>query len=570
MRYAGIAVCAGVALNKSYRLAPLPQFDSELRTAMSTDRARQAYLDARARLESEFRLTASQSGGANAELIEVQLAMLNDESFTEQVESGIASGYAPETAVLRAARSFEQMLSALDDEYMAARADDVRDLGVRLACRMTNQPYPSLTGLTEDCIVVAHDLLPSMLITAEISRIRGIVTENGTRTSHIAILAAGLEIPSIVGCKGAMEIAHGETIFLDGEHGTVENGLSGDALEKCRIRELAYRRERNELMNFAAQKAMTRDGKRISVLANIVNPLALDKVLAYHADGVGLFRTEFLYMNRAALPTEEEQFAVYSDVAKKLNGLPLTIRTMDIGGDKEAECLHLPKEENPFMGYRAVRISLDRRDLILPQLRAILRAAVYGEVWVMFPMIAVKRELEGMLAALEEAKAQLKSEGKPFGASIRVGIMVEVPSAVIMLDQLGKLAEFVSIGSNDLTQYTYAADRMNPRVSYLNDFLDPAVLRMIKRTIDVSAACGIDCSLCGEMAGDALGLAALVALGIHKVSVSPSGILKTKKRLSLLDTAVLCGAGELMINAEDATEVKLHLLKALPEEYALV
>lgn len=570
MRYAGIAVCAGVALNQSYRLAPLPEFDSELRTAMSTERARQAYLDARANLESEFRLTASRSGGANAELIEVQLAMLNDESFTEQVESGIASGYAPETAVLRAARSFEQMLSALDDEYMAARADDVRDLGVRLACRITNQPYPSLTELTEDCIVVAHDLLPSMLITAEISRIRGIVTENGTRTSHIAILAAGLEIPSIVGCKGAMEISHGETIFLDGEHGTVENGLTEDALEKCRDRELAYRRERNELMDFASQSAVTRDGKRILVLANIVNPLALDKVLAYHADGVGLFRTEFLYMNRAALPTEEEQFAVYSDVAKKLNGLPLTIRTMDIGGDKEAECLHLPKEENPFMGYRAVRISLDRRDLILPQLRAILRAAEYGEVWVMFPMIAVKRELEGMLAALEEAKAQLKSEGKPFGASIRVGIMVEVPSAVIMLDQLGKLAEFVSIGSNDLTQYTYAADRMNPRVGYLNDFLDPAVLRMIKRTIDVSAACGIDCSLCGEMAGDALGLAALVALGIHKVSVSPSGILKTKKRLSLLNTAVLCGAGELMINAEDATEVKLHLLKALPEEYALV
>ncbi len=193
---------------------------------------------------------------------------------------------------------------------------------------------------------------------------------------------------------------------------------------------------------------------------------------------------------------------------------------MDIGGDKEAECLHLPKEDNPFLGYRAVRISLERKDVILPQLRAILRAAVYGEIWVMFPMIAVKKELDGMLAALEEAKAQLTSEGIPFGKCTRVGMMAEVPSAVIMLDKLAKMVEFVSIGSNDLTQYTYAADRMNPRVSYLGDFLDPAVLRMIKRTIDVSRECGIDCSLCGEMAGDALGLAALVALGIHKVSGS--------------------------------------------------
>ena len=570
MRYRGVAVCAGVALSQSFRLAPLPEFDYDRRAAVSPERAKQVYRDASAQLENEFRLTAEQSGGTNAELLEVQLAMLNDESFAELIGSGIAAGYAPETAVLRAARNFEQMLAALDDEYMAARADDVRDLGVRLACKIAKLPYPSLAGLTEDCIVVAHDLLPSMLITAELSRIRGIVTENGTRTSHIAILAAGLEIPSIVGCRGAMEISHGELVFLDGEHGTVENELQTGLLEDYRNRELVYHRERKELLEFAEKEAVTRDGKRVLVLANIVNPLTLDKVLNYHADGVGLFRTEFLYMNRATLPTEEEQFAIYAAAAKKLGGLPLTIRTMDIGGDKEAECLHLPKEDNPFLGYRAVRISLERKDVILPQLRAILRAAVYGEIWVMFPMIAVKKELDGMLAALEEAKAQLTGEGIPFGKCTRVGMMAEVPSAVIMLDKLAKSAEFVSIGSNDLTQYTYAADRMNPRVSYLGDFLDPAVLRMIKRTIDVSHECGIDCSLCGEMAGDALGLAALVALGIHKVSVSPSGILKTKKRLSLMDTAALCGTGELMINAEDATEVKMHLLKALPEEYAQV
>ena len=570
MRYRGIAVCAGVALNRSFRLAPLPEFDYELRAETGTELARQAYRNASLSLESEFRLTAAQTGaGTYADLIDVQLAMLNDESFVELIEAGIAAGYAPETAVLRASRSFEQMLSALDDEYMAARADDVRDLGVRLACRITNRPYPSLSELAEDCIVVARDLLPSMLITAKLTHVRGLVTENGTRTSHISILAAGLEIPSVVACQGAMEIPHGELIFLDGEHGTVEDGLEVSSLDDYRDREIRFQREREELLKFAAQEATTHDGERVFVLANIVNPLTLDKVLAYRADGVGLFRTEFLYMNRSTLPSEEEQFATYSAAARKLGGLPLTIRTMDIGGDKEAECLHLPKEENPCLGYRAVRISLDRKDLLMPQLRAILRAAAYGKIWVMFPMIAVKKELQEMIAALKEARTQLENEGVAFGEAVRVGMMVEVPSAVIMLDQLGKMAEFVSIGSNDLAQYTYAADRMNPRVSYLNDFLDPAVLRMIKRTIDISAKCGIDCSLCGEMAGDALGLAALIALGIHKVSVSPSGILKTKKRLSLLDMAALRGTGELMIHAEDATEVRMHLLKALPEGYVL-
>jgi phosphotransferase system enzyme I (PtsI) len=365
-----------------------------------------------------------------------------------------------------------------------------------------------------------------------------------------------------------MDVPHGELVFLDGERGVLESGLSADDVRVFTARKSAYQKEREELLTYASREAVTADGVAINLFANIVNPLALDRVLAYQADGVGLFRTEFLYMNRSTLPDEEEQFSLYSAAAKKLGDQPLTIRTMDIGGDKEAECLHLPAETNPFMGYRAVRISLDRKDLLMPQLRAILRAAAYGNIWVMFPMIAVKKELTGMIAALAEAKEQLKSEGVAFGESLRVGIMVEVPSAALQLDHFAKLIDFVSIGSNDLTQYTYAADRMNQRVGYLYNFLDPAVLRLIKRTIDVSDENDIACSLCGEMAGDALGLAALLALGIKKISVSPSGILTTKRRLSMLDTAVLAGIGESMINAEDATEVEELLCKALPEGYA--
>lgn len=569
MLFHGIPVCAGVALSRCFRLSPLPSFDVERRANESAAEAQAAFGRAADALRAEFQaMQADAARAANADLAGVQLAMLEDEEFLNLAGADVARGYAPEAAALRAARAMEEMLLALNDEYMSARADDVRDLGLRLACRITGQPYPSLTGLTEDCVVAAHELLPSMLVTADVSHIRGIATENGTRTSHISILAAGLEIPTVVACKGAMNVRHGETVFLDGERGTLESGLNEDSLPAFAARENAYKAERKELLAFAGREAATKDGKRVYVLANIVNPLALDKVLSYGADGVGLFRTEFLYMNRASLPGEEEQYRIYSAAAKKLGGLPLTIRTMDIGGDKEAECLRLEKEENPFMGYRAVRISLDRKDLRMPQLKAILRAAKDGNIWVMFPMIALKRELDGMLRALEEAKAELDAEGAPYGELSRAGIMVEVPSAVMMMDHLAKTAEFVSIGSNDLTQYTYAADRMNPRVGYLNDFLDPAVLRMIKRTIDVAHAQGIDCSLCGEMAGDPLGLAALIALGIDKVSVSPSGILKTKKRMSMLDATALLGVGEFMINAEDATEVRRYLFQALPRGYA--
>lgn len=569
MRYRGIGVCAGMALNRAFRLAPLPQLDYELRAGCSAAEALSAYTTAADRLKSDFRAIAKlHAGAARAELMEVQLAMLEDDAFVDRIKDDIAAGYAPEAAVLRAARSFEQMLQAIDDEYMTARADDVHDLGMRLACGIANVPYPSLSGLLSDCVVLARDLLPSMLMTAELKYIRGIATENGTRTSHISILTAGLEIPTVVACTGVMAARHGEMVFLDGEQGVVEDDLDAAAVEALSAREREYQLERGELLGFAGSESVTADGAHIGVLANIVNTVSLDKVLSYRVDGVGLFRTEFLYMNRSVLPGEEEQFAIYSAAAQKLGGLPLTIRTMDIGGDKNAECLRLPKEENPFMGYRAVRISLDREDdVLMPQLRAILRAAQYGNIWVMFPMIAVKRELAGMLAVLEKARGQLRNEGVPFGEISRVGMMVEVPSAVLMLDHLAKLVDFVSIGSNDLTQYTYAVDRMNPRVGYLYDFFDPAVLRMIRRTIDVSAQYHIDCSLCGEMAGDALGLAVLVALGIRKVSVSPSGVLKTKKRLSMLNAAALREIGNSIVNAEDAAEALRLLSKVLPEDY---
>jgi phosphotransferase system enzyme I (PtsI) len=352
MRYRGIGVCAGMALNRAFRLAPLPQLDYELRAGCSAAEALSAYTTAADRLKSDFRAIAKlHAGAARAELMEVQLAMLEDDAFVDRIKDDIAAGYAPEAAVLRAARSFEQMLQAIDDEYMTARADDVHDLGMRLACGIANVPYPSLSGLLSDCVVLARDLLPSMLMTAELKYIRGIATENGTRTSHISILTAGLEIPTVVACTGVMAARHGEMVFLDGEQGVVEDDLDAAAVEALSAREREYQLERGELLGFAGSESVTADGAHIGVLANIVNTVSLDKVLPTAWTAWGFSVRNFLFMNRSVLPGEEEQFAI-TPLRRKSWAAPPDHSHDGFPADKNAECLRLPKEENPFMGYQ--------------------------------------------------------------------------------------------------------------------------------------------------------------------------------------------------------------------------
>lgn len=568
MRCMGTAVCPGIVLERCHKLVALPKFDTERKTDAPVDESLMTLTRAVESLQAEYAafVTGAQVG-ASADVIAVQLAMLGDEYFLEGINECIREGYAPEAAVLRMAGEQEEALRALDDDYISARAEDVHDLGVRLACLIAQVPYPSLANLEEDCIVVAHDMLPSMLMKAQVCHIRGIVIETGTKTSHVSILASGLEIPMVVSCAGAMGAGENEWVYMDGDQGYFGHSLSEAEVCQYAACEKAYRQQKKELQKFIAREARTADGKRIEVCTNIVDSITLDKALAYGADGVGLFRTEFLYMNRPSLPTEDEQYHILRQAATRLGGLPLVVRTLDIGGDKGVEYLHLPQEENPFLGYRAVRICMERPDILIPQLRAILRASAAGNVQVMFPMIAIRRELLAMKKAVEEAKMQLRGEGIPFAEDIRIGIMVEIPSAVVMLDQLVPMVDFVSIGSNDLIQYTYAADRMNDKVSYLHDFMDPAVLRLIRRTIAVSDEHGIACSLCGEMAGDEIGLAVLVALGITKVSVSSSKVLKTKQLISRLNASSLENIGKDLIKATDATEAIRCLRAGLPADY---
>lgn len=567
----GISVCSGCVLAPCRTLPELPHFDRNEQTAVPVPQSMQAVRGAMEKFRASLSAMASAQArdAACGELAEVQLAMMEDDCFLEGVEEALKAGYTPQAAVLRAADRQEQMLRSLADSYLSARAEDVRDLGVRLACTLTDAPYPSLDGLMTDCIVAAHDLLPSMLMTATLEHIRGIVIETGTKTSHVSILASGLEIPAVIACGGALAAVDGELAFLDADAGSFCYGLSREEQAAAAEKERAWCAERAELEQFSGTRPLTADGVPIEVHANIVEPMVLERALKRGIDGVGLFRTEFLYMNRSELPSEEEQYSIYSYAARKLNGLPLTIRTMDIGGDKKVDYLNLPREENPFLGYRAIRICLDRPEIFLPQLRAILRAAADGSVRVMFPMIAQRGELIAARAALDRAAAQLDKEGVARGTDIQIGIMVELPSAVLLLEQMAGLVDFVSIGSNDLTQYTYAADRMNSHIGSLFDFLDPAVLWLIAHTIEVSNTHTISCSLCGEMAGDGLGLAALVALGIRKVSVSPSKILKTKRRLSMLNASEMQAAAGEILHAGDSREVRSILQSHLPKGYLM-
>jgi len=566
----GIGVSAGCVLAKSYILKPLPAFDLEERLAGTYEEMREILYHAINAVKEELETVKKYDSNAErTAFLEVQQAMLSDPVFLAGIDENLSEGYSPVASVLRAVKVQEDMLASLNDEYMAARREDVRDIGMRIVCRICNVPYPSLKELNSDVIVVAEDLLPSMLLEGDLEHIRGIIIKGGSRTSHVSILASGLEIPAIVCCNDALNIAADEYVYMDGEKGVVVYAMSNEEFEECLKLQKDYDNERRELEVFINKNAVSRDGERFSLYINIADPVILDKVLRYNVDGVGLFRTEFLFMGRSNLPTEDEQFAVYSYASEKLRDKPLTIRTLDIGGDKVIKCVELPKESNPFMGCRGVRVYAHNSDIILTQLRAILRASNKGNVKVMFPMIAVLQEIKSMLELLETAKKQLRSEGIAFNEQIKVGIMVEVPSAVILLDKLAGYVDFVSIGSNDLTQYTYAVDRLNEKVGYLYNFMDPAVLRLIKHTIDVAQREGIECSLCGEMAGDPVGMAILVILGLSKFSVSPSNILKAKKYMQALDCSVLRRSAYKLLEAEDGKEVIDLLRTVLPGDYPL-
>ncbi|MGL5634315.1 MAG: phosphoenolpyruvate--protein phosphotransferase [Sarcina sp.] len=470
-------------------------------------------------------------GEEEAEVFEAHLTLLDDPEFAGAMDMAIEN---EELNALKAVENtrntFVMIFESMDNDYMRERAADLKDVSNRVIANLAGVAVNPFENAKENTVVVAHDLTPSDTAQLDRSKVVGFLTNIGGRTSHSAIMARTLEIPAIVGIGNVTEIAKdGDKVILDGIEGIAIINPSEEVVAEYLAKKEKFEAEQEELKKLIDVKTVTKSGRRIEVCGNIGKPEDVDQVMANGGDGVGLFRTEFLYMDRESAPTEEEQFEAYKYVLEKTEGRQVVIRTLDIGGDKTLPYLPLPEEMNPFLGYRAIRLCLDRPEIFKVQLRALLRASVYGKLAVMFPMISGIQEFRQAREIAEQCKAELIAEGQKVSDTIQWGIMVEIPAAAVMADELAKEVDFFSIGTNDLIQYTLAADRMSEKVSYLYNPMHPAVLRLIKMTIDGAHKHGKWVGMCGEMAGDEVAIPTLVEYGLDEFSMSASSILTAKK-----------------------------------------
>lgn len=564
----GIAASDGIAAAKAYMLVQPDLSFTE--TSIDDPEAEVKRLDdALAASKKELELIKAKAtenlGAEEAEVFEAHLTILADPELIGQIKDKINSDKVNAEAALKSVTDmFISMFESMtDNAYMQERAGDIRDVTKRVMSHLLGVTLPNPALINEEVVIVAHDLTPSDTAQLDRNFVKGFITDIGGRTSHSAIMSRTLEIAAVVGSGNATsEIKDGDMVIID--------GIEGDAIVNPSEAQLAEYKQK--AADFAAQKAewkllkdaksVTADGKEVTLAANIGTP---DDVVGANdngAEAVGLFRSEFLYMNSAELPTEDEQFEAYKKAIEGMNGKQVVVRTMDIGGDKELPYLPLPEEENPFLGYRAIRISLDRQDIFRTQLRALLRASAFGRLAIMFPMIATVNEFKQAKAIFEEEKVNLVAAGVKVSDDIEVGMMMEIPAAAMIADKLAKYADFFSIGTNDLIGYTMAADRGNERVSYLYQPYNPSILRLVKRIIDASHAEGKWTGMCGEMAGDQVAVPLLAGLGLDEFSMSATSILKTRSLMKTLDTTKMQELADKALDCETAEEVI-----ALVEEY---
>lgn len=539
----GIAASDGVAIAKAYLLT---EPDLTFKKVEGQDpKAEGKRLDeALAKTQDQIKVirdTAAESlGEEEAKVFDAHLMVAIDPELIGQIKTTIDSEKVnAESALKEVTDTFISMFEAMtDNHYMQERAADIRDVTKRILANLLGVELPSPATIKEEVVVVANDLTPSD--TAQLNRkyVRGFVTNIGGRTSHSAIMARSLEIPAIVGTKTITDnVEKGDLVIIDGLDGEVIVDPDEKTVESFKAKGEAFHKQQIEWAKLVDAKTETKDGVHFELAANIGTPKDLDGVLNNGAEAVGLYRTEFLYMDSENFPTEDEQYDAYKAVLEGMNGKPVVVRTMDIGGDKELPYLKLPKEMNPFLGYRAIRICLNDEGMFRTQLRALLRASVHGQLRIMFPMIATLDEFRQAKKILLEEKAKLKDEGIEVADGIQVGIMIEIPAAAVLAHQFAKEVDFFSIGTNDLIQYTMAADRMNQQVSYLYQPYNPAILTLIKHVIDSAHAEGKWTGMCGEMAGDQIAVPLLVGLGLDEFSMSASSVLKTRSLMSKLDTS---------------------------------
>ena len=563
----GIAASDGIAIAKVYTLTE-PDLTVTKVTVEDSEKEVSRLDDALAASIKDVELikeTALKNlGKEEAQVFDAHLMVLSDPELIGQVKDSIKSNKVnAESALKEVTDMFISIFAGMEDNpYMQERAADIRDVSKRILAHLLGVKIPSPATIKDEVIIVAADLTPSD--TAQLNRqyVKAFVTDIGGRTSHSAIMARSLEIPAIVGTKEVTSIAKdGDIIIVDGLSGDVFLNPSEEVIAEYRAKAEAFAAQQAEWEKLKDSKTYTKDGHQVELAANIGTPKDLEGVVHNGAEGVGLYRTEFLYMDSHEMPTEEDQFEAYKAVLEGMNGKPVVVRTMDIGGDKELPYLPLPHEMNPFLGYRAIRISLHEPAMFRTQLRALLRASVYGKLRIMFPMIATLNDFRGAKALLEEEKAKLIAEGVAVSDDIQVGIMIEIPAAAVLAHQFAKEVDFFSIGTNDLIQYTMAADRMNERVSYLYQPYNPSILTLIKHVIDSAHKEGKWAGMCGEMAGDQTAVPLLVGLGLDEFSMSASSVLKTRSLISKLTLGDMQALAAKAIN-ECATVEEVEALVA--------
>ena len=505
---------------------------------------------------------ATRVGEKEAEIMQGHMMLLMDPMLTGEIETAITGeSICAEYAIEQVCTTYADMFASMDDELMQQRATDMRDIKGRMQRELLGLESVDIAALPAGTILVAKDLTPSMTAGIRPENVAGIVTELGGKTSHSAILARALEIPAVVAVPDLMsQVENGHVIVLDGSEGIVYVDPDQAVVDEFAAKREKFLKEKKELEQYIGKPTVTKDGVHIELVANIGKPEDLEKVLQYDGEGVGLFRTEFLFMDRTAMPTEEEQFEAYKAVTEGLKGKPVIIRTLDIGGDKEIPYMGLTRDENPFLGYRAIRFCLDRKDDVYrPQLRALLRASAYGNIKIMVPMVTCIEELREAKALIEEIKKELDEKNIPYKKDIEVGIMVETAAASLMADVFAKEAAFFSIGTNDLTQYTMSVDRGNDKVSYLYSTFNPAVLRSIKRIITCGREAGIMVGMCGEAASDPLMIPLLLAFGLNEFSMSASAILFSRKLITGYSVEELQAVADKAMSFATAAEVEAYM-----------
>lgn len=561
----GIAASSGIAIGKAYKLEQpvivMKETQGKVEDELQIFDA--AITKTIADIETVKERASKNLSDEELAIFDAHLMMANDPELRSQIEDMIKNGSNADIATKTVSDTMISMFESMGDAYFKERAADVKDVSYRLLCNILGLTIPDLTTISEEVVIVAEDLTPSDTAQLNKAYTLGFCTQIGGRTSHSAIMARSLEIPAVVGASGLMsEVKNGDFLIIDALEGKVIVNPDDEEVKDYEAKAKAYLEEKEALKVLIDKPTITKDGHQVDVAGNIGTPKDVEGVVNNGGEAVGLYRTEFLYMDSTdAFPSEDEQFEAYKAVLEGMNGKKVVVRTLDIGGDKKLNYFEFPEEMNPFLGYRAIRLCLDRKDIFRTQLRALLRASVYGKLAIMFPMIATINEFKEAKGVFEEEKAKLVAEGVAVSDQIEVGMMVEIPASAVLADKFAEHADFFSIGTNDLIQYSMAADRMSEKVSYLYQPLNPSILRLIKSAIDGAHKHGKWCGMCGEMAGDTIAAPVLLGLGLDEFSMSASSILPARKMITSLSKKEMEELAAEALNKETCEEV-IELVKS--------